>query len=206
MSGRKPLRRPPNPAATIGEAGAPRAANAVFTPSGRRVDVDYRLIDADQAITSNLDDLRPNPRYPAELQPRNRTRSASELQVSRIAKELQPERLGASASAAEGAPIIGPDGLVESGNARMLGLRRAYRENGQSAATYRRYLDGLGYDTRGLSSPVLVRVRKTEMDPADRVRFAQEANAGAGLAMSASEPNASETYQGKSNGKPSAAD
>ncbi len=167
--------------------GAPGTGNVVFTPTGRRLEVEYRVVDADSLTPSNLDDMRPNPAYPAELQPRNRTRAASELQVSRIAAELQPERLGASSDASTGAPIVGPDGFVESGNARMLALRKAYGSGGRAAADYRAFLESQGYATDGMRAPVLVRVRKTELDPAERVRFAQEANAGTGLAVSASE-------------------
>ena len=37
--------------------------------------------------------------------------------------------------AATGAPIIGADGVVESGNARTIALMRAYEANGQKAAS-----------------------------------------------------------------------
>jgi len=171
----------------IAANGAPKTGSAVFTPSGRRLDVEYRVVDANQVVPSNLDDMRPNPAYPAELQPRNRTRSASDVQIARIAGDLQPERLGASADASTGAPIVGPDGYVESGNARTLGIRRAYRENGAAAQRYRKFLEDQGYSTAGVEAPMLVRVRKTDLSPDERVRFAQEANAGTGLAMSASE-------------------
>lgn len=188
-----PLRSSASPAASVPRGGvsapsaAPGAGTAVFTPSGRRLDVSYQVVEADQLIPSNLDDLRPNPRYLSELQPRNRTRTASDVQIARMAGELQPERLGASASASEGAPIVGPDGMVESGNARTLAIRRAYQDNGASANAYRRFLASQGYDVSNMRQPVLVRVRQSELSPADRVRFTQEANAGPGLALSASE-------------------
>lgn len=43
-----------------------------------------------------------------------------------MAGQLVPELLGRSATVADGAPIVGPDGIVESGNGRVLALRRAY--------------------------------------------------------------------------------
>lgn len=168
-------------------APAPSVGDAVFTPSGRRVDVEYRVVDAGRLATSHGDDLRPNPNYPAELQPRDRSRAASESQISRIAGDLQPERLGASPSAMDGAPIIGPDGFVESGNGRVLAIRRAYQDNGPSAQAYREFLDRQGFHTAGLSAPVLVRVRKTPMLGDERVRFAQESNASPGLSLGAVE-------------------
>ena len=165
----------------------PSAGTTVYTPSGRAVDVRYRVVEAGSLRGSHTASMEPNPTYPAEMQPRDRTRAASEVQVQRIAGHLQPERLGASASAGEGAPIVGSDGAVESGNARYLGIRRAYAANGPVAARYRDWLGRQGFDTTGMREPVLVRERTTELTPADRVRFAQEANAGPGLAMSAGE-------------------
>ena len=166
---------------------APTSGSTVFTPSGRRVDVDYRVVDAGDVNASHLGDGRPNPAYPAELQPRDRSRAASDAQIADMASNLQPERLGASSSAAEGAPIIGPDGHVESGNGRVLAINQAYDQNGPAAARYRDYLTGQGYDTAGMQRPILVRQRTTPLDPAERVRFAQEANASPTLAASATE-------------------
>lgn len=178
--------------ARLSAAMSPTAGNRVFTATGRPVDVEYRVVDAGQLVPSNLDNLSPNPAYPQALQPRNRTRTASEVQIAKMAGELQPERLGASPSAAEGAPIIGPDGLVESGNARVLAIRRAYQQGGEAAQRYRAFLQQQGFDVGGMANPVLVRVRKSQMTDAERVRFAQEANSSAGLTMSAGERAASD--------------
>lgn len=175
-------------AARAGRLGTPNAdTSAIYTPSGRRVGVDYRVIDASQAIPSQLPDMRANPAYPPALQPRSRDRAASELQVAKIAGNLQPERLGVSPSAAEGAPILGPDNMVESGNARMLALQRMHDQNGPAAASYRQFLQSQGFSTDGMKAPVLVRMRTTPLSDAERVRFAQEANASPTLSMSASE-------------------
>ena len=175
------------PAPTGSSVQAPASGSAVYTPSGRQVGVDYRVVDAGDVNASHLADGRPNPAYPAELQPRDRTRAASDAQIADMASNLQPERLGASSSAGEGAPIVGPDGHVESGNGRVLAINRAYAENGPAAARYRDYLAGQGYDTAGLQRPMLVRQRTTPMSDAERVRFAQEANASPTLAASATE-------------------
>lgn len=167
--------------------GAPVTGHTVFTPSGRSIDVRYGVEDAANLTASHTADMKPNPAFPKELQPRDRTRAASEAQVSRIAGQLQPERLGASASAGEGAPIVGPDGVVESGNARLLGLRRAYAAGGDQAKAYRAWLEAQGMDTTGMKEPVLVRHRITPLAGEDRVRWTEEANASAGLSMSAGE-------------------
>jgi hypothetical protein len=141
---------------------APSAGTTVYTPSGRPIGVRYRVVEASTLHGSHTAGMEPNPTYPAELQPRDRTRAASEAQVQRIAGNLQPKRLGASASAGEGAPIVGPDGVVESGNARYLAIRRAHAANGPAAAGYRDYLTRQGYDVKGMREPVLVRERTTD--------------------------------------------
>ena len=91
-------------------------------------------------VTRHNQDLTANPAYPPELQPRARDRAASEAQVANIASRLQPERLGASNTVADGAPIVGPDGVVESGNGRVMALRRAYAANRPKAQGYRDWL------------------------------------------------------------------
>lgn len=184
-----------DPAQTVAArtaAMSPQTGNSIYTPSGAKIDVEYEVVDAATLKTSNTPDMRKNPEYAAELQPRDRSRAASDVQVSRIAKDLQPERLGPSSTASDGAPVIGSDGMVESGNARVLAIRRAYKDNGQSAQKYREYLASQGYDTAGMKEPVLVRRRVTEMSPSERVRFAQEANASTSMAMSASDRAASD--------------
>jgi hypothetical protein len=168
-------------------APAPQVGSSVFTPSGRQINVRYEVVPAESLITSHNPDLTPNPAYPPELQPRDRARAASETQIANMSGNLQPERLGPSASAAEGAPIVGPDHLVESGNARTLAIRTAYQQGSPAAKAYRAYLDSLGADTTGIKNPVLIRRRVADLSPAERIRFAQEANAPAGLSLSAAE-------------------
>ena len=171
----------------VADGSTPSAGTAVYTPSGRRIDVKYKVVETSTLKGSHNADLSVNRNFPAELQPRDRTRAASETQVQRMAGGLQPERLGASASAMDGAPIVGPDGVVESGNARYLALRRAYQAHPDSAQAYRDFLKSQGYDTTGMKEPVLVRERQTPMTEGERIKFTQEANASSGLAMSAAE-------------------
>ena len=169
----------------------PGNAASFSTESGSRLDGQYALIDADQLVTSHDTNLRANPAYPKELQPRERDRAASELQVSGIVQKLDPARLGVSADSATGAPIVGADGLVESGNARTIALKRIYQANGQKAADYKQFLaDNAGQfgitpeSVQGMARPVLVRVRST---PVNRAEFARQANASTVAAMSPSE-------------------
>lgn len=159
----------------------------VFTAAGRAVDVRYEVVDAASLVASHTDDLGVNPAFPAELQPRDRGRAASQQQVASIASDLNPELLGRSASAADGAPIVGPDGIVESGNGRVLALRRAFRDNLPGAQRYRQWLADQGFDTAGMAEPVLVRRRTSALDGPDRAAFAREANERSTAAMSPAE-------------------
>lgn len=167
------------------------AETSFTTEAGARVQARYGLVDAGDLVTSHDEGLRKNDAYPAELQPRERERAASEMQVSGIAQRLDPARLGLSADAATGAPIIGADGLVESGNARSIALKRIYRVPGEKAEAYKAWLrdnaESFGIhaaDVDLMDRPVLVRVRQT---PVDRVEFARQANASTVAAMSPTE-------------------
>jgi len=172
-----------------GAAGtaAPNVGGNVYTASGQRVGVRYELADAGNLVTSHDANMTPNPAFPAELQPRQRDRAASALQVQNIAARLEPERLGASSTATDGAPIVGPDGIVESGNGRVLALRQAYAADGPQAASYRDWLAGQGHDTTGMQQPVLIRRRTSDMTPEQRIAFAADGNAPGTMSLSASE-------------------
>lgn len=179
----------PGPRPAGGGGTGPAASDTVYAPDGQRIETEWRLVDLsgpDAPIVSNTPDFRPNPDYPAELQPRDRSRAASEAQVVKMAGELNPERLGAG-GVGDGAPIIGPDRVTESGNGRLLAIDRAYRNGGRSSAEYRAWVEKQGYDTTGMEKPALVRVRVNELNAADRRRFTESANSGPGQALSAVE-------------------
>ena len=157
----------------------------VYTPTGREVDVEYAIVDADQLVTSNLDDGRVNPDYPQMLQPRDRTRASSEIQINSIANNINPALLGESATTGDGAPIVSDAGVVESGNGRSLAVKRAYQYG--KADKYKNALIEQGYDVSGFEKPVLVRVRRSQMDDADLVAYTKESNERSTLSLSASE-------------------
>jgi hypothetical protein len=114
--------------------------------------------------------------YDPALQPRDRTRAQSEEQIRRIVKEFDPERLGYAAEADRGAPIVGDDRMVESGNGRMMALREIYAEHPEKAQAYKDFLASLGIDADRYDQPVLVRQRLTPLTPGQRVDFALNAN------------------------------
>jgi N12 class adenine-specific DNA methylase len=169
----------------------PGATTTFTTEAGARLDGQYALIESGDLTTSHDESLRPVATYPAELQPRERERHASEMQIQQIVGRLDPARLGESADVATGAPIVGADGLVESGNARTIALKRVYQANGQKAIDYKQYLkdnaDRFGITAESVDAmqkPVLVRVRNT---PVNRAEFARQANQSTVARMSPSE-------------------
>ena len=161
----------------------------IRTMKGTEVEARYRVIDADDLITSTNERGGVNPNYLAELQPRDRGTSASNSQIMHIANNLDPELLGESRLASDGAPVIGSDLMVESGNGRVMAIRNAYKYG--QADKYRQWLkDNASYfgidpayiDT--VNNPVLVRERITDVD---RSKFTSEANESSIAAMSTTE-------------------
>jgi len=152
----------------------------------------YEIREMDDLITSNTDAGGINPAYPEELQPRDRTRAASQAQIANMAQNLQPEALTAEFNALDrGAPIVGDDGVVESGNGRTMALRRAAEMHPDQYAAYKEEVARIARE-RGIDpavvekykNPVLVRVRT---DKVDRAAFAKEANTQTILGMSDTE-------------------
>ena len=92
-------------------ASVPGAETTFTTEENTRLAARYALMESDALVTSHDASLRANPAYPAELQPRERERAASAAQISGIVQKLDPARLGLSADAATGAPIVGADRL-----------------------------------------------------------------------------------------------
>lgn len=149
--------------------------STAYGMDGSSYDFAYEVKDWADLVASNDRLYGVNPLYPSELQPRDRTREASRQQIERMADDLKPELLGESYKLSDGAPIIGPDNVVESGNGRTLAIGRAY-ENGRAEA-YRDFIQNWanerGMDITGLNQPVLVRTRLSDVD---RVAFSRLAN------------------------------
>ncbi|MEW6096940.1 MAG: hypothetical protein AB1567_10540, partial [bacterium] len=84
----------------------------------------YEVIEAKNIIPSHTETFTVNPKYPQELQPRERERKALQLQVKNLSQTLNPERLLTDTKTLQtGTPIIGKaDNIVESGNARIIAL------------------------------------------------------------------------------------
>jgi adenine/guanine phosphoribosyltransferase-like PRPP-binding protein len=173
--------------AAPGSGGKNTEPAQVTTPAGRDIGVQYRVVDADNLVASHTDTGQTNPDYPAALQPRDRSRAASEMQINDIGQNLRPQLLGASATTTDGAPIISHRGIVESGNGRTLAIKRAYDQDLPSAKRYRAWLKAQGYDVTGIKKPVLVRQRTTPLSDADMRAYTRESNARSTLQMSSTE-------------------
>ncbi|SFY18707.1 hypothetical protein SAMN04244548_03007 [Paracoccus pantotrophus] len=149
----------------------------VTTPGGMAVNVRYRVVD--------LADLQ---RATGDLQPRDRSRAASDEQIAGIARNLDPARLLPSPESTSGAPIVGPDMMVESGNGRIAALNRAAEEHPDRFQAYVRAIEEAGFDVPdGVSRPALVAERITDLDFEGRRRFVRESNTSSIGRMSATE-------------------
>jgi hypothetical protein len=173
---------PPAPQSPLANIGA-----TAFAPNGQAVPVRYRPVEASSLMASHNPDLTPNPIYPAELQPRERTRAASELQVGTIAANLEPQRLGMSAEAGTGAPIVDRGGVVLSGNGRVAAIRQAFRQGNAGGQAYRQFVTSQFPEATTMREPILVREVAQDMTPEERVSFAQSSNASLLLSMGAGE-------------------
>lgn len=165
-------------------AGTETDASSSVDPT-RKIRVRYRVVELVEPITSNTLTGEINPTYIQTLQPRQRERAASMMQIDGIAKNLDKDALlKTAANWSDGPPLIGPDGMVESGNGRLLALRWAVEINPPGYNAYRQQLTeqanrfGLNAaEIAQMTQPVLVRERLTELDENARVRFVNEANA-----------------------------
>lgn len=184
----------PAPATPAAPAAASTTGNAtrVYTGKMNPVDVGYDVVDAADLVASHDADGNENTAFPAELQPRERDRVASQAQIRRISNGPLFDLLSASGKAADGAPIVGDGNVVESGNGRTLGIQRAYASG--KAGEYRAALEARAAEfgvaperVKGMQAPVLVRRRLTPMDVQQRAQFTREANQSDLLGMSPAE-------------------
>lgn len=166
----------------------------VITPKGIKAQTRFKVVEADDLVTSIDTNFKENPNYLQELQPRDRDKVTSMNQIMRIYSKLDPEQLAESRGADTGAPIVGTDNIVESGNGRAVALKKLYADAHANAEKYRTWLNqnaerfGLTKEeVSGLKNPMLVRENATAMTPEERVAFARDANTPTTLVMSAGE-------------------
>ena len=126
------------------------------------------VVSVDELITSD------DERFDQRLQPRDRTREASREQIRNMVRTLDPYQLMDAPTADTGAPVVGPDGLVESGNGRTMALRQVVKD----PLLHRRYAQAVEEQTgiKIREGEVLIRRRTTPMNLEQRMEFTKAAN------------------------------
>lgn len=152
---------------------------SAYTNDNKQIDFEYDIVNIKDLITSHDTEGNINNNYPQKLQPRDRQRDASYEQIRSIAANLNPSRLMASSNVTDGAPIIGNDNVVESGNGRVIALNLAMQNYIQNMSDYQNYLNEhkseYGFDDRDIKlGDILVRRRTSEVNREDFVRKANE--------------------------------
>jgi HK97 family phage portal protein len=172
------------------DATPPKSRTTAFgTDPTKTYELRHRIVDLGDVQVSNLPTGGINPNYDPRLQPRDRSRQASQAQIDAVARKLNPEAVLTDFHQIDkGSPIIDASGNVLSGNGRTLALNRASEINPEVYAAYREQLRSrareLGLDPAaidGMQRPVLVRELMGDTDPA---AFAREANSSGTLRMS----------------------
>jgi hypothetical protein len=149
----------------------------VITPDGSmRVNVVPEVVDLFSLVPASGD-----------FQNRNVNAKPNQSTINAIANSPDFFQLTTSPYADRGAPIIGPDDMIEVGNHRVMGLKLATQVNPDGFARYVSDLSNAGYDTKGMQFPVLVRRRVTELTDDQRVDFARLANKDPSQSFSALE-------------------
>jgi hypothetical protein len=161
--------------AARGDGAMPQVAAAVYDRAGSSFPVRYRVVEADGLQTAA-----------GALQPRDRSRAASGVQVAEIARKLNPDKLGASAELGIGAPLIHGTTVID-GNGRLLALREAYRANGPAGQSYRAWVERQYPEAAGMKAPVLVKALDPGLSGDTVLRLAREANSPPGMSLSATE-------------------
>jgi hypothetical protein len=124
---------------TLGRLRVDENGDPIVAPMGkvqstfageREIETQYQLREVDDVVTSHDLQGRPQPLYPEGLQPRDRSREATQEQIAAIAnpEKFKGGKITGSQDIASGAPFVRADGRVISGNARVLILKKMYED------------------------------------------------------------------------------
>lgn len=166
-----------------------RETRATGQDPNRPYTLEHKIVDMADVTASNTATGAINEKYDPALQPRDRSRAASQAQIDTVARNLNADALVADIHRIDsGSPIVDAHGNVLSGNGRTLALQRAAELYPAQYAAYKQAVKdqaaALGIDPAtvdGMKNPVLVRELKGGADP---VAFAREANTSGTLRMS----------------------
>jgi hypothetical protein len=150
-------------------------------PTVPEIEVAPQIVELSDIISSEV------PGYDQTLQPRDRTRPGSDIQISNIIAKFDPQLLIFDQSTKRGAPIVNGNMNVESGNGRTMALRRIYSSFPNLAEAYKAELTRQGFDISGMKNPVLVQRRVTELTPDQTQQYTGAANSPDVLLMGPSE-------------------
>lgn len=161
-----------------GTSRAYTSRGQVLVGDDLRIDVEYEVIDLARLRQAS-----------GELQPRDRGRAASDAWVSDTAARLDPAQLMPAPTADRGTPLVGPDGVIESGNGRVRAIKRAYDKHPDRASVYRQEIELITGETipEGVAQPVLIARRKTELDQNARRSLVVDAQDSGVARMNATE-------------------
>jgi hypothetical protein len=146
-----------------------------------KIEVAPKVVELSSIISSDM------PGYNQSLQPRDRTKAGSDIQIQDIISKFDPSRLIFDPSTKRGAPIVDENGHVESGNGRTMALRRIYETRPDLVAAYTKELAKNGFDVSKMKNPVLVQQRITPLTPEQLAAHIKSANTSEVLQMSPAE-------------------
>lgn len=185
QSGRVPKWDGAEPPSIGGNGFSGYASSRPFTGTGQvlagediRVDVKYEVVDASALRQAT-----------GELQPRDRGRVNSDAWVSDTAARLDPAQLLDSPWADRGAPLVGPDNVIESGNGRVRAIQRAYDQVPDRADAYRQAIEQRTDQPipEDIERPVLIARRTSELDADARRKLVVDAQDSGVARMTATE-------------------
>ena len=155
--------------------------NAIGAKTHNNYNMQFRIVELNDLITSHTLDFVLNKFFPQELQSRFRELGINRAQILDIISRFNPDEMINVIGLVEAGPaIIGSDMVVESGNGRTLALAMMIRDYPEKFKSYTdaltANLDNLGFtpeSIEGIEHPVLVRLR---LDDVDRISFVEDAN------------------------------
>ena len=175
---------PQPPAPEITPAPAPiTPAGSFNVPVGQQYTV--RTPDNSMAIdvVPEVVDLSTLIAATGRYQNRDITQKANQQTISKIENAPDFTQLTTTPFSDRGTPVVGADNIIEVGNHRVEGLKRAAQNNPEGFAKYASDLRAAGYDTTGMQFPVLIRRRVTELDSETRSLFVRLSNAGSSQSL-----------------------
>ncbi len=192
-------------------SAVPPAANGgvtgvVRTPAGTKANVRYKISEASDLKTSF------DPEYNKEIghQPRDTTRQGSRQRVEQRKADMDPNAMGHSFMAGDGAPIT-LEGNAVTRNHGLQALKEVYGMKGSKAGEYRNWVQeqagmaGMSpEDVAKMKQPVLHReLQEPDWDHAKVKQFANDANRSSTARMSDAEVarQMSKTLQGPAMGR-----